>query len=107
MNSIERRGSERRRCYIEAHYESPNLSMNVVLTNISDGGCFIISPFLDTPGTPGMIHLNLPRRDTHVVLPTKVVYTKDDTLNSSGMGIKFLYNSPEVIENIKKILQNI
>ena len=106
MNKIERRGFERKNCYIEAKYESPNLSLNVVLSNISEGGCFILSPFLDTPGTSGALFLRFPKMNEPVVLLTKVVYTKDDTISSSGMGIKFIYNSPEVVERMKQILQS-
>jgi len=107
MTTSDKRSSERRDCYIEAHYESPNLSLNVVVRNISNGGCFIVSPFLDTPGTTGMVFLNLPQKRTPVAIPAKVVYTRDDTIISSGMGIKFLLNTSDDLLKINNVLQAI
>lgn len=100
----EKREEERKECYIEAHYESPNLSLNVVVKNISGGGCFINTPYLDIVGTSGMLFLNTDKNNRPIAIPSKVIYTKDDNINNSGMGIKFLYHSSDDILKIKEIL---
>lgn len=105
MSFSERRSEERKSCYIEAHYESPTLSLNVVVKNISSGGCFINTPFLDIVGTSCMLFLNLPGKKNPVAIPSKVVYTRDDSINNSGMGIKFLCNSAQSILNINEVLK--
>ncbi|MCX7944800.1 MAG: PilZ domain-containing protein [Deltaproteobacteria bacterium] len=103
----ERRKEERKSCYIEAHYESPTLSLNVVVRNISSGGCFINTPYLDIVGTCGMLFLNLPQKRGTIAIPSKVIYTRDRDIDNSGMGIKFLYYSSDDILRIKEILNEL
>ncbi len=107
MATLEKRQFERKSCYVEAHYESPTLSLNVVIKNISPGGCFINTPYLDTIGTSGMIFIKLPHDRSPIGLLAKVVYTKDDSLTGSGMGLKFQFYRAEDILKINQIINQI
>ncbi len=107
MTTAEKRSEERKDCFLEAHYESPTLSLNVVVRNISSGGCFISTPYLDMIGTSGMLFLNSGSQKRPVAIPSKVVYTRDDSINSAGMGIKFLHHSSEDILKINDILKQL
>ncbi|MGB9599701.1 MAG: PilZ domain-containing protein [Myxococcota bacterium] len=107
MTSYEKRQEERKKCYIEAHYESPNLSLNVVIKNISGGGCFINTPYLDIVGTSGMLFLKTDKEKGPIAIPSRVVYTRDDDITNAGMGVKFVYNSSDDILRIKDILREI
>lgn len=104
MVIYEKRRFERKDCWLEAHYESPTLSLKAVVKNISCGGCFINTPYLDTIGTSGMIFIKPPYGRSPIAIPTRVVYTRDDTVESSGMGIKFQFYHPEDIIKITHIM---
>lgn len=107
MTTAEKRSEERKNCNLEAHYESPTLSLNVVVRNISSGGCFINTPYLDIVGTSGMLFLNIAKQQRPVAIPSKVVYIRDDNIFNSGMGIKFLYHKSEDLLKVKEILNRI
>lgn len=107
MTIYEKRRFERKGCCLEVHYESPTLSLKAVVKNISQGGCFINTPYLDTIGTSGMIFIKPPCERSPIAIPTKVVYTKDDTIESSGMGIKFQFYHPEDIVKITQLIARI
>lgn len=105
MTTIERRSEGRIECNIEAHYESPTLSLNVVVKNMSSGGCFIHTPYLDIVGTSATLFIKLNNQPTSIAIPAKVVYTRDDSINSAGMGIKFLPQSAEDILKVTEVLR--
>ncbi|MCX7958316.1 MAG: PilZ domain-containing protein [Deltaproteobacteria bacterium] len=107
MTTAEKRSEERKACYLEAHYESPTLSLNVVVRNISSGGCFINTPYLDIIGTSGMLFLSMSGLKRPVAIPAKVVYTRDDSIDNAGMGIKFLHHSSEDILKMNDILKQL
>jgi len=107
MTTLEKRSEERKICNIEAHYESPNLSLNVVIKNISGGGCFINTQYLDVVGTGGMLFIYLSEQKRSLTIPFRVVYTRDDNVANSGMGVRFLFNTSEDILGVKEILKKL
>jgi CheY-like chemotaxis protein len=89
----ERRNQERVPACILAHYASETMTLQGVLSNLSNGGIFIESRFLDPAGSKTIISFNTYSSLGILKIKGRVVHTvinaSDNLKFTSGMGIHF------------------
>ncbi len=89
----DRRGTARIRVKLHARYRSDSVLLDGWVENLSSGGLFLRSDFVDAAGRRASLRLTLPGEPAPIHAEVEVVRVHAE-LSEPGMGIRFVDISP-------------